>query len=122
MTEKTDKVKRLEKENKMLREELMKVKEPTTFWCEMGDGQAYPASYNNEDGKEVNLFDEEIGYTRLEIHNHMLKLIDFHFYKLSGSDFMESVVAVYAQSELRLDSDNIPITVARYEAQKISVK
>ena len=121
MTEKTDAVKILEKENAMLREELGKVRKPTTFWYEMGDGQAYPASYNNEDGEEVNLFDEEIGYTRLEIHNHMLKLIDFYFLNPISRPNLK-VVAVYAHSELELDIDDIPITVARYEAQNISVK
>ena len=115
MTEKIDKVKRLEKENAMLRGELMKVKKPTTFWYETAFGQAYPASYNDKYGEEVNLFDEEIGYTRLEIHNHMLKLIDFYFLNPIPEPNLK-VVAVYAHSELELDTDNIPITVARYEA------
>ena len=115
-----DKVKGLEIEIKRLREELGKVKKPTTFWYEMCDGQAYPASCNNKDGEELNLFDNEIGYTRLEIHNRMLQLIDFYF---TGSCLVNlKVVAVYAQSELELDEDNIPITVARYEAQNLSVK
>ncbi len=54
----------------------------------------------------------------------MLKLIDFYFLsQLSAFDLEDTkVVAVYAQSELELDADNYPITVARYEAQKISVK
>ena len=110
-------IERLEKENKMLREELGKVKKPTTFWYEMCDGQAYPTSYNNKEGEEVNLFDNEIGYTRLEIHNHMMELIDFYF---TGS-YLENIkiVAVYAQSELELDADDFPITVARYEAQNL---